>query len=237
MTEHGPSAGDYRPIFRFGNFTFDCASRLLLRDGVQLHLSPKAQQLLRRLLIARPCAVSREELYDSLWPETFVSETNLAGVVNEVRRALADDPRAPQYLRTVHGFGYAFCGDATASQLVASVSAFLLCEGRAHLLQEGENMIGRAVGVPVMLANPSVSRFHARITLRGGEIWLEDLGSKNGTYVNGEAVQAVRLSGDELLDFGGVAATLTIRSASATDSLKIDIRDVKRRIAEQTGVF
>ena len=59
-------------IFRFGELTFDSGSHLLLRGGVQQHLSPKAQLLLSSLLTAAPRAVSREELYDALWPETYV---------------------------------------------------------------------------------------------------------------------------------------------------------------------
>jgi len=109
-------ADESAATFHIGEFTFDCASRLLMRGGVKRHLSPKAQQLLRLLLVARPRALSREELYDALWPSTFVCETNLASVVNEIRRALGDDARAARYIRTVHGFGYAFCGEVATSR-------------------------------------------------------------------------------------------------------------------------
>lgn len=98
-------------IFRFGELTFDCGSHLLLRNGEEQHLSPKARQLLRMLLLKRPRAVSHEEIYDALWPSTFVSETNMTSVVSELRRALGDVTRSAQYIRTVHGFGYAFSGD------------------------------------------------------------------------------------------------------------------------------
>jgi hypothetical protein len=49
-----------------------------------------------------------------IWPGTYVSESTLAVVVNGVRHALGDDARQPRFIRTVHGFGYAFCGEARA---------------------------------------------------------------------------------------------------------------------------
>src|SRR5882724_5235039 len=105
MRKASLSAGETATTFTFGEFVYDSGARLLMRGGVKQHLTPKAQRLLHLLLVARPRALSREELYDALWPSTFVSETNLAGIVNEVRRALGDDPRAAQFIRTVHGFG------------------------------------------------------------------------------------------------------------------------------------
>ena len=109
MSGNVHSSDELALVFRFGEFTFDCRSRRLLRNGVvPVHLSPKGQHLLRLLLLARPSAVSREDLYDAIWPSTYVCETNLASLVNEVRRALEDSARRSHYIRTVHGFGYVF---------------------------------------------------------------------------------------------------------------------------------
>ena len=47
-----------------------------------------------------------------IWPQTFITESTLAVVVNAVREALDDDARHPRFIRTVHGFGYAYCGEA-----------------------------------------------------------------------------------------------------------------------------
>ncbi|MFP5247914.1 MAG: winged helix-turn-helix domain-containing protein, partial [Thermoanaerobaculia bacterium] len=162
-------------VFQFGEFTFDCRSRVLLRDGQERHLTPKAQQLLHLLLQERPRVLSREELYDALWPETFVSETNLATVVNEVRRTLGDDARVSHYIRTVHGFGYAFCGEVVSSARTGSSIAMLICEGRNHLLYEGENSVGRAVDSRVVLTSPTISRHHAVMKLDGGSVWITDV--------------------------------------------------------------
>ena len=181
-------AGGPVTAFRFGEFTFDCGSRLLTRGGVPQHLSPKAQQLLQVLLLARPRALSREELYDALWPSTFVCETNLAGVVGEVRRALGDDARAAHYVRTVHGFGYAFSGDVASAVAVNEVVAMLQCERQSHPLRAGENLVGRAHDCRVVLTAPTVSRHHALITIDAEGCTIRDLDSKNGTYVDGRII-------------------------------------------------
>jgi len=69
----------------------DSRTRRLLRDGREVHLSPKAFDLLLSLVENRSRAMSRADLQATLWPSTFVLDTNLAGLVAEVRRALGDD--------------------------------------------------------------------------------------------------------------------------------------------------
>ena len=75
-------------------------------------MSPKAYELLKLLLEQRPKALSKAELHERLWPGTFVSEVNLAALVNEVRAALGERGRHGRFIRTVHGFGYAFAHEA-----------------------------------------------------------------------------------------------------------------------------
>ena len=154
-------------VFHFGEFRFDCASHLLLRNREEQHLSRKARQLLRMLLLNRPKAVSREEIYDTLWPSTFVCETNMAGIVSELRHALGDDARSAQYIRTLHGFGYAFTADAEEGDSGAIPVAMLRCDGQRHLLYEGENLVGRSPDCRVVLHERTVSRHHAVIFIRG----------------------------------------------------------------------
>jgi DNA-binding winged helix-turn-helix (wHTH) protein/WD40 repeat protein len=101
--------------FWFGDFELDQERRQLLRSGEPVPLEPKAYELLSLLLERRPRALSRAQIRDVIWPETYVSESTLAVVVNAIRHALGDDARAPRFIRTVHGFGYAFCGEARAS--------------------------------------------------------------------------------------------------------------------------
>jgi DNA-binding winged helix-turn-helix (wHTH) protein len=101
--------------FWFGDFELDQERRQLLRSGEPVPLEPKGYEVLSLLLERRPRALSKAQIRDVIWLQTFVSESTLAVVVNAVREALEDDARHPRFIRTVHGFGYAFCGEARES--------------------------------------------------------------------------------------------------------------------------
>jgi serine/threonine protein kinase/DNA-binding winged helix-turn-helix (wHTH) protein len=113
----------------FGDFALDEDRRLLLRAGVPLRLEPKAYELLSLLIARQPRALSKDQIHHVLWPGTFVSESALAGLIADLRSALGDDARRPRFIRTVHGFGYAFCGDATlpAGPGAAVLRTLVLC--------------------------------------------------------------------------------------------------------------
>src|ERR1017187_8038937 len=93
----------------FDRFAFDSERRELLDRGQSIHLPPKAYRLLEILIENAPRALSKMDLHDAIWTKTFVEESSLAGLVNDVRTALGDRPRKSRFIRTVHGFGYAFC--------------------------------------------------------------------------------------------------------------------------------
>jgi DNA-binding winged helix-turn-helix (wHTH) protein len=179
---------------QFGEFVLDGESRELLRDGRSVHLSPKAFHLLQLLLEKRPKALSKKELMDALWPSTFVVETNLANLAAEVREAIGEKGSRGGHLRTVHGFGYAFSGEAVEllptpappSRRLVAVER----EGQRLPLRDGENVLGRDAGADLFLDDDSVSRRHARIVVTAGAAVLEDLGSKNGTYLAGRRLEA-----------------------------------------------
>jgi DNA-binding winged helix-turn-helix (wHTH) protein len=190
--------------FRIGVLTFDPDTRQLLGDTGEVHVSPKAFDLLRVLVEQRPRAISKADLHQRLWPETFVSDANLASLVAELRQALDDDARAPRFIRTAHRYGYAFCGEATPQQVAATAPAdrsfcWLLSDGRRLPLRNGENVLGRDED-GIQIDSPTVSRRHARITIAGETASIEDLGSKNGTFVGGEPVveRTSLVDGDEI---------------------------------------
>jgi len=97
--------------FWFGELELDQERRQLLRSREPVALEPKAYDLLSLLVERRPRALSRAQIRDAIWPGTYISESTLAVVVNGIRHALGDDARHPRFIRTVHGFGYAFCGE------------------------------------------------------------------------------------------------------------------------------
>ena len=204
---------------RFGEFVFDGGARELARQGRRVDLSPKAFQLLEALLAERPRALSRAELNDRLWPGTAMGYTSLAGVVAELRKTLDDDRSEPRFLRTVHRFGYAFCGEAGEEPLGprASFACSLSWEGRDIGLSEGENLIGRDESCAVRIDAARVSRQHARIQVRGHGASIEDLGSKNGTRVGHAQVTAPSpLADGDALTFGSVAVTFRAWAADPT---------------------
>lgn len=203
---------------RFAEFTLDADARLLRRGGGIVHLQPKAFELLLILVGKRPNAVAKGELIDRLWPGTFVQEVNLSNLVGELRKALGDRPSQPMYIRTVHGFGYAFAADVieeTTPQHAPSISARLIWGREIIPLRGGETIIGRDADAGVMLAESTVSRRHARIVVGPAVASVEDLGSQNGTWVNESRVadRAMLKDGDRVR-FGGVE--MTYRAAVST---------------------
>jgi DNA-binding winged helix-turn-helix (wHTH) protein len=215
--------------FRFGDFTLDARTRRLLRAGsmepdargsgpgrdTEIHLSPKAFDLLTLLIENRARAMSKPELHEKLWPSTYVLETNLAGLVAEIRRALDDSADRPRYIRTVQRFGYWFIGDAASGEQETDVKPparyWLVWETRQIALLESENILGRAPDAEIWIDAPGVSRQHARIRLHESGAAVEDLGSKNGTYVRGQRITAPLLLNDgDQIRLGSVVITFRI---------------------------
>jgi DNA-binding winged helix-turn-helix (wHTH) protein len=209
---------------RFGALTLDADSRQLLREGRAVRLSPKAFELLVALLDARPRALSKAELQERLWPDTFVAEANLSNLVAEIRDAIGDSARTPRFVRTVHGFGYAFSGGAATSPLSDraddSRSECWLAWGRQQFpLNVGEHIIGRDRHADIRLDASTVSRRHARLTVLAGGLQLEDLGSKNGTFCANERItEAVRVSDGDIVRIGSLTLTIHLAPPVTTDT-------------------
>lgn len=193
---------------RFGAFVFDAATRQVSRDGADVHLTPKAFDLLAVLLDAVPRVVTKTELHQLLWPKSFVSDATLVGLIKELRRALEDRDRQAPIIRTVPRIGYAFCKTTTSAATPAGgVWSWVLVAGQRLPLREGENTVGRDPLSSVWLDVASVSRHHARIVCNGMRAVIEDVGSKNGTTVDQQPVSAAReLRNGDKITFGRVDA-------------------------------
>jgi DNA-binding winged helix-turn-helix (wHTH) protein len=208
---------------RFGEFLLDPQRRQLLRGEDPVHLTPKAFDLLTALVDRRPGAVGKEVLESHIWGSTHVAETSLAGLVAELRNALGDRTRDSRFIRTVHGFGYAFCATATTAGISEASSdrpVFRIAWDRREVsLHEGENILGRVDEAAVWMDSPSVSRRHARILIAADRALIEDLASRNGTFVRNERVRAPTplYDGDEIR-LGSVVIRFRMFKSGETES-------------------
>jgi len=210
---------------RFGEFTVDSEARQLRRNGRDVHLSPKAFDLLVLLIDHRPNVLEKKDLHTRIWRDTYVGDANLNVLAGEIRKALDDAARQPRFIRTVHGVGYAFCGEAvddTEARVDARAARAALCwltwKGKTFPLADGYNDIGRDPRCAVWLDVPGVSRRHARIHLDVARQvgTIEDLGSTNGTFVGRSPVtQPAPLDNDDVIKVGPVDLRLRLWAADA----------------------
>jgi DNA-binding winged helix-turn-helix (wHTH) protein len=178
---------------QFDDLTFDDDTRQLWVRGEEIRLSPKAFDLLALLVARRPNAVSKTDIRGQLWPRTFVSDSSLPSLVSEIRGAIGDSRRTPGFVRTVHRFGYAFQAESApmphqAAAAISGPNAWLLGRTAEVALLPGENVLGREGDGIILMKSSTVSRRHARIVVNAKGAVIEDLKSKNGTFVNDRRV-------------------------------------------------
>jgi pSer/pThr/pTyr-binding forkhead associated (FHA) protein len=126
----------------------------------------------------------------------------------------------------MHRFGYRFVAEVAevgVTRVVPSraISMYLTSADRRFLLPEGTTVIGRAHDAAIRFESGGVSRCHARVVVQGEEARVEDLGSKNGTFVAGEPVTDTRIlkDGDEIR-VGSVVLTFKVAPPTqATETL------------------
>jgi DNA-binding winged helix-turn-helix (wHTH) protein len=181
---------------RFADCVLDRGARTFVCAGQEVHLSPKAFELLLLLVESRPRAVSKAELLDRIWPGVFVSDASLAKAVSKIREAIGDSEDAT-ILRTVHGYGYAFAAPVDEDEPRIDrgepqrpALCWLFCGAREFPLYDGEHIVGREPTATICLDSPKVSRRHARFLVNGMSATIEDLGSKNGSFVRGVRISA-----------------------------------------------
>ena len=209
----------------FGRFVLDRDTHELRDAGRTVSLSPKAYQLLDVLVTNRPKALKKSDLQEQLWPGTFVVEKNLVNLVAEIRAALGEDATHPTFVRTVHRFGYAFRDptsqpDAARPDRRQRARFRLVWDGGRLGLADGEYILGRDPDLELFLDAADISRRHARITINGDEATIEDLESKNGTFIGDDRVAAVtRLADGDSIRVGSVRLTFTaVRSRGSTET-------------------
>jgi DNA-binding winged helix-turn-helix (wHTH) protein len=216
-------------VVRFGLFELDVKTGELHKRGVKVGLQEQPFQVLA-MLVAQPGElVTREELRQKLWAEAVCVDFDhgLNKAVGKIRRALGDLAESPRFVETLERRGYRFIApveyipDAGASAAASAVPAHLarLAWGdRTIALGEGTHLIGRDPVAAIWIDSATVSGGHAMLVVNGFVVTLHDLGSDNGTFVNGERVHGARVlaRGDEVR-VG--PARLTLHSAPAPRAL------------------
>jgi DNA-binding winged helix-turn-helix (wHTH) protein len=169
-------------------------------ETVQLEL--KLMEVLVLLVRRAGELVSKRDLIDAVWKVEVISDGTLTRAIALLRKALDDDARHPRFIETIPKRGYRFVAPVEFLDVTRSTDLrFKLETPDGEIpLTEGENLIGRDPEATVRIDIGGVSRRHARIVIEGADVTLEDLGSKNGTYLRESRVhKPTRLAhGDEI---------------------------------------
>jgi DNA-binding winged helix-turn-helix (wHTH) protein len=217
---------------RFGEFELDVAAYALRGRDEEIRLERLPMELLLLLLDARGALVDRARIQAALWPSgVFVDhQAAINTAVRKLRRALGDDPERPRFIETVVGKGYRFAapvrdvspGPAAGRQGWRAASPesrrfpkYSIKRGpQEFALDEGDNLIGRDPDAEVYIDHPSVSRRHALISIGERGATIEDLRSRNGTFVNGLRIDArTNLEQGAVVGAGPIVMTFEVLSA------------------------
>jgi DNA-binding winged helix-turn-helix (wHTH) protein len=209
---------------RFGPFEADLRTRELRRAGETIELQELPFRILAALLERPGELVTREELHATAWPAgVFLDfQHGLNKAVNKIRRALGDRADEPRFVATLPGRGYRFIAKVELPESrelppLPRATCRILWDSRTIPLSEGMNVIGRDPAAAVFVDSTTVSRRHAVIVVSPEGASLEDLGSKNGTFLRGQRVDTATLlaDGDEL---AVGSARMSFRSSAAVST-------------------
>lgn len=198
----------------FAGFVLDSTAYTLIGPRGPIDVERLPMELLL-LLARRPgTLVSREDIRSALWgPDVHIEhDAAINTAIRKIRRALGDDPAQPRFVQTVVGKGYRFTADVRLSG--QDLRFTLTVKSREIPLVHGDTVIGRDPEAHVCIDEPSVSRRHAAILTSAEGAVLRDLGSRNGTFVNGRRIDApTPLVNGAVVSIGPVALLFAARAA------------------------
>ncbi len=193
--------------YTFGQYRLDLDSGELYRDDKPVAVRAKCFRLLVYFVRQPGKLIAKETLLGDVWSSGVVSESALTRTIAELRSVLLDNADEPEFIETVQRRGYRFIAPVRAlatNPLGKSSTLSLLHHDMEYPLTTGSYLIGRERAVAIPLYNASTSRRHARIIVTGETVVLEDLGSRNGTLVNGQRVTApLTLNIGDVIEIGG----------------------------------
>src|SRR6266705_1392517 len=106
-------SAETKVLYEIGNFCCDPREHLLLCHGKPVSLSPKSFEILLALIRSNGQLVTKDELMQQVWPDSFVEEANLTVNISALRKVLGEAPGAQQYIETVPKRGYRFVAPVT----------------------------------------------------------------------------------------------------------------------------
>ncbi len=207
---------------RFGQFELDVAAFTLRRNGASVRLEKIPMEVLVLLVENAGALVDRSRIHAALWgPNVFVDrDAAINTAMRKIRRALDEDADRPRFIETVVGKGYRFVAPLERGRAGTQrhLPKYRLMRGKhAFTLEEGDNLLGRDPGVHVHLDHASVSRRHARISVSPDRVVLEDLSSRNGTFVNGRSITSpTELDDGAVIGLGPITLTFVALSGPAS---------------------
>jgi len=143
------------PVYRFDDFLVDPGGWRLTRDGEEIHLEPVVLRLLIYLISHRDRLVTRQELMDTVWGDTVISESALTKAAARLRKALRGDSGHPRYLETVHSQGYRFVAEVEeVTDPAAPLAAARTKPVRRSLLAAGAATVVLALLVGLFVRAP-----------------------------------------------------------------------------------
>ena len=219
---------------RTARLRIDVAAECIWRDGEKIGVAPKAFLVLR-CLMARPGElVTKQELLQTVWPDTYVTDTVLNNAVGQLRQALGDNPKRPAFIETVHRRGFRWIGpraDAPAAPSPGAADGAPDVDtpdrfvGRAAALAELERCYARAgagqrqlvlvSGEPGIGKTALVERFVARLAQRAHadpRPTLVARGQSVESYGAGDPYRPLREAAEDLLRRGGDGVRAVFRS-------------------------
>jgi DNA-binding winged helix-turn-helix (wHTH) protein len=225
--------------FRFAEFELDVAAYALKHRGESVKLERIPMDVLILLVERAGTLVERSSIQAQLWgPEIFVEhDAAINTAIRKIRHALGDNAARPRFVETVVGKGYKFIaplesvtglskeGERGANSR-AEPSArkrplfprYSVTVGKQEfVLNSAETPLGRDPATGVYVDHPSVSRRHARISIESDGVVLQDLGSRNGTFLNGRRVDGpAKIHHNDVIGLGPITLVFHIARAPAS---------------------
>jgi DNA-binding winged helix-turn-helix (wHTH) protein len=208
-----------RSPFQVGDWLVEPDLDRISRGDERKTLRPRVTELLVCLAERAGALATKQHLIDQVWHTEFVTVNALTQLIAELRRALGDDPDRPRYIETIPRRGYRLIAETTvhgapgADDAEAEIRFSLVDENeREFELKSGNTTIGRAPAADIRIDSSEVSRRHARIVVDGASATIEDLGSKNGTYLRGRRLlQRVAIADADEIQIGAELARFRVR--------------------------